>query len=320
MRSWQKVAVLCPGATVSGGPEALHQLAGALRARGADASLVYYPQRPEGYAVPVPYRHYRVALGQELPDDPSTLLVIPEVITSMAWRFPRAQKSIWWLSVDNYFKWQHRNSGPSILEPRPDILHLCQSVYALRFLAAHGAGPAVMLTDYITEGAFGQGQPAIRTPGIAYNPKKGLDTTRRLMERDGGRHCWIPLHGLEKPEMAALLRSVRVYVDFGEHPGRDRMPREAALCGAVVVTGRRGAAALQEDLPLADRFRLDETDPDFEARAMALLEGLLRSDVECQAAMAEQESYRRWIAGNKDAFLAEVDALLTIGRGMPEAA
>ena len=33
----------------------------------------------------------------------------------------------------------------------------------------------------------------------------------------------------------------QVYIDFGHHPGQDRLPREAVQCGCVVITGTRGS-------------------------------------------------------------------------------
>lgn len=303
-----KVAVLCPAGVVSGGPEALHQLAGALASRGVDAVLVHYPAGEA--AVPPDYRQYGARIGQSIEDDARTLVVINETATAAAWRFPRARKAIWWLSIDNFFKWRHLNPGPDIFVPRPDVLHLCQSEYARRFLAARGVRPLAMLTDYITEGVFSCGPASGRLACVAFNPKKGIETTRRLMARGGAAQVWLPLEGLAKRELAALLCSVRVYADFGNHPGRDRIPREAALCGAVVVTGRRGAAAEAGDIPLPDRFRLDETAPDFEAQASALIGDLLHSEAAFEAAFAEQEPYRTWIAGNKAVFMAEVEALI----------
>jgi hypothetical protein len=303
-----KIFILCPGTAISGGPEALHQLCGALRHRGADAAMVYYPGGP--HQVPEPYRQYGVAVRAIAEDSPASVIVIPEVATSLAWRFPNARKAIWWLSVDNYFKWQHINPGPSVFDPRPDLVHLCQSHYAYDFLAGRGVGPSLMLTDYLTANVFVGGSALGRLAAVAYNPKKAPETTKRLMARRGGP-IWLPLQQLSKAELAELLREVRIYVDFGPHPGRDRIPREAALCGAVVITGRRGAAGFTADMPLPDRFRLDEQQPDFEPRALHLIDELLGSDAAFLKASQQQANYRTWISGNQADFLAEVDDFIT---------
>lgn len=298
-----RVFILCPAATISGGPEALHQLCAALRAKGVDAAMVYYPAQ---CPVPEPYRHYGVAVSPGVVDVPESVVVIPEVVTSIALRFPNARKAVWWLSVDNYFKWLHRNPGPSVFEPRPDLLHLCQSQYAHDFLAGRGVGPLLMLTDYLTTDVFVPRPLSGRLPLVAYNPKKAPETTQALISRDA-RQIWMPLENLSKSALADLLGEVRLYVDFGPHPGRDRIPREAALCGAVVITGRRGAAGLAADVPLPDRFRLDERRSEFEAEATSLIAEMLHGEAAFLAAAEEQAGYRNWIGRNHQVFLAQVD-------------
>ncbi len=302
------VSVLCPAATISGGPEALHQFAGALREKGVDSAMVYYPGAPE-QAVPAPYQRYGVAVRPVAEDGADTVVIIPEVVTSLAWRFPLAKKAIWWLSIDNYFKWRHLNPGPSVLDPRAGLMHLCQSYYARDFLSRRRVAPLSMLTDFLTDDAFTLGPAAGRVPVAAYNAKRLSEPQRRLMDRVSDR-IWLPLEHMTKAELADVLREVRLYVDFGAHPGRDRMPREAALCGAVVLTGRQGAAGFAEDVPIPERFRLDETMPDFESRAAALVGELLSSDLAFQEAWSEQAAYRDWIGHNKDVFIAEVEAFI----------
>lgn len=313
MNERHKVGILCPAGSISGGPEALHQFGGALRAKGVDATMVYYPAAPGGHAVPEPYRQYCPAVSPAVRDDPDVVIIIPEVVTSLAWQFPQAQKAIWWLSVDNHFKWLHLNPGPSVLDPRPDLMHLCQSQYAYDFLSRRQAGPLLMLTDYLTDNVFSPAPAAGRLPVVAYNPKKAPETTQRLIDQSGGR-IWLPLENLDKSTLADLLRQIRIYVDFGPHPGRDRIPREAALCGAVVITGRRGAAAFAADMPLPERFRLDERIPGFDGDALTLIDGLLQEDMAFLEAASQQAPYRAWIAGNRAAFMAETDAFIAAMR------
>ena len=305
-----RVDVFCPGGSVSGGPEALHQLCGALRARGVDAAMVYYG----GVAAPVvppAYDYCGAAVRSEAGETAEMVVIVPEVATSLIWRFPAARKAIWWLSVDNYFKWRHLNPGPSVLTRRNDVLHLCQSAYAHDFLAKSSVAPAFMLTDYLTPKAFQSGPPAGRLAAIAYNPKKALPPQQHLIAASP-RHAWIGLERMDKPALADLLRAVRLYIDFGPHPGCDRLPREAALSGAVVVTGRRGAAGFEADLPLPEQFRLDDGAPGFEARALGLIDRLLADEATFLQAWGEQCAYRAWIEAAPIRFAAEVDALVEL--------
>lgn len=47
MRTIEKVLILCPLA-VTGGPEAMHQLAGTLQQKGVEAWIMYYGGRRKG--------------------------------------------------------------------------------------------------------------------------------------------------------------------------------------------------------------------------------------------------------------------------------
>jgi hypothetical protein len=201
------------------------------------------------------------------------------------------------------------NPGPSVLDARPDLIHLCQSHYAHDFLTRLHVRPLLMLTDFLTDDAFTPGPPSGRLPMVAYNPKRVSDAMRRLMKQ-AGQHIWLPLENMDKTALAEVLREVRVYVDIGHHPGRDRIPREAASCGAVVITGRQGAAGFAGDMPLPGRFRLNDHAMDTDPRGLALIEQLLTSETAFMDAWSEQAPYRDWIRHNKDAFLAEVETFI----------
>ena len=69
----------------------------------------------------------------------------------------------------------------------------------------------------------------------------------------------------------ASPRRGQVYIDFGHHPGQDRLPREAAACGCLVVTGTRGSAGFHADVPLPPALKLAHPLDDLEATADAIL-------------------------------------------------
>ena len=64
-------------------------------------------------------------------------------------------------------------------------------------------------------------------------------------------------------QVRELLEQAKVYIDFGEFPGRERLPREAILSGCVVITGKRGASANDVDIniPAEFKFSLDDSVP-----------------------------------------------------------
>lgn len=58
---------------------------------------------------------------------------------------------------------------------------------------------------------------------------------------------------------AFCMSKSKVYIDFGNHPGKDRIPREAAISGCIVITGKRGAAAFAEDVCIPETYKFDES-------------------------------------------------------------
>jgi hypothetical protein len=77
-----RILVACPGNTISGGPEVLHQLVDALRTLGHDAFISYYPFSGS-FECPAPYRNY-AAPQATFVDDPSNYVILPEVVTKFA--------------------------------------------------------------------------------------------------------------------------------------------------------------------------------------------------------------------------------------------
>ena len=69
---------------------------------------------------------------------------------------------------------------------------------------------------------------------------------------------WVPLVGMSNDQVLNYLKTSKVYIDFGNHPGKDRLPREAAICGCCIITGKKGAAAFKEDIPISETYKFDD--------------------------------------------------------------
>jgi hypothetical protein len=331
-----KLQVACPAYTVTGGPEALHQLVHVARGLGIDARIVYLSKDPDS-SRPLtadPFRIYDLKIDEQIDDSRDVVLVVPETETQLLPRFRRLRKAIWWLSVDNYhvaaanlhdsgrrrrwwksWQWWKRPMRAFDLQlPDRTVVHLAQSEYARAFLQAHGLDKVCMLTDYLRDDFLVQVRRVTvdkkpRPPRVAYNPKKGFETTQLLSQRAGGDLEFVPIQNMSPGQVIDLLCSSAVYMDFGHHPGRDRIPREAAACGCCVLTGRKGAAANPIDIPIPDDFKLDETRPDFPDHAVAALRRLAAGHAEVTLAF---EPYRAVILAQKRTFEEEVRAFMAL--------
>lgn len=316
MAAYRKVFIVCPALARTGGPEALHQLGRALLDRGQDAAMVYIADDRmwfsfgDGVAevpglpgmMPEAYAPYAVPRATAIPDAADVAVVVPEIWPWLVGKFHRAVPYLWWLSVDNGLERLRAAGGLAALGTR--CVHLCQSRYALDWLAARGRR-GVMLSDYTSPAMAARPEElAGRREARVLYPSRGRAFAARLRERVAEVE-WRELGGMAPEAVRGLFLTSRLYVDFGTHPGRDRMPREAAMLGCCVVTGRRGAAGNAVDVAIPDRYKFREswlTAP-FVARAVRRI---LR---EHEARLGDFAGYRAAIAGEREVFAREVAAV-----------
>lgn len=76
--------------------------------------------------------------------------------------------------------------------------------------------------------------------------------TKQLIKKNPS-YKFIAIQGLKPAGVKELLSSCTVYIGFGNHPGKDRMLREAALAECCVVVGSKGAAKFH-DLAVPAKF------------------------------------------------------------------
>lgn len=280
----KKIIVCCPGDVVSGGPELLHQFVACLIKNQQDASILYHPF-DKVFAVPSVYANYQVKIAKLTDVTSDSIVVIPETATAMLKTLPKAHICVWWLSVDNFFGYKGINPFREKLLSLKRIVrgkrcslhsmrkftHLSQSQYASDFLGKHNI-PSLMVTDYLNQAHLNRVDSNIpREKIIAYNPLKGFNITSALIRRFPELE-FVPIRNMTPDEVSKLLQRSMIYMDFGLHPGKDRFPREAAMAGCCIITGRRGSAANTIDVPIPSRFKIDERDFDFELRVGALID------------------------------------------------
>lgn len=92
---------------------------------------------------------------------------------------------------------------------------------------------------------------------VAFNPGKGFIFTKKIISC-GKNIKFVPLMNMTRKQVIETLRKAKVYMDFGNHPGKDRLPREAAILGCCVITGKRGSAAFDEDVPIPKNYKFED--------------------------------------------------------------
>ena len=168
---YEKIFVYCPAHTVTGGPDALHQLTFYLNLIGCDAEIVYFIRSVKNEAfIPEPYQKYVTSfrLEEDVCDDPRNAVIIPEFAVEKAKKFKKSKVFIWWLSVDNnrnrrsfFWKFFYFATLPSrivvnfdyykshfveaikktisaeaysFVDEQSNIEHMCASFYAYRYV------------------------------------------------------------------------------------------------------------------------------------------------------------------------------------------
>lgn len=292
------VYVACPALSATGGPELLHQLAHSLRINGVSAYMFYQPSMSN--PVHDAYTIYGNPYVETIEDDNKNVIIVPETkgfVDSLG-KYRSIRKIIWWLSVDNHyvrcnlanritnklsrftrvFEHYSYEERAQTLSKTLDLLrvdqianatfHFVQSEYAYEHLVEKGIDNSriLRLSDYVNDSFLSVDFEGIKTGKkdiVIYNPNKGLHYTRKII-----RSCrdidFIALQNMTRQEVVETMVSSKVYIDFGNHPGKDRMPREAALCGNCIVTGRRGSAGNSVDVQIPDQYKFEDTDKNIE--------------------------------------------------------
>lgn len=277
-KSSTKVYIVCPANVATGGPLLLHQFADKLINRGINAHMYYFETENCDMSNPVHefYKKFNIPYKNTIDDNDNNLIVLPEILPEYIFKFKKIQKVIWWLSVDNYLVTHSKKPRFSLkrflgLKPKhyfynfnkkPPHLHWSQSIYAIEFLKNKNITDVDYLSDYLDPVFLKEvSNLAIdklnKENIIAYNPKKGFEITKKLIESTP-HFKWVAIENMTPIQVKDLLYKSKVYVDFGNHPGKDRIPREAAVCGCIVITNKEGSANYFEDVSIDEKYKFDD--------------------------------------------------------------
>lgn len=324
-----KVYIVCPAKFKTGGPELCHQFVSTLISFGVDAYVLYYPLSAVPFDKNDPvhdaYKKYHAPYVFELEDETRNIFVSPEGSTSSFYDYKKIRKVLWWMSVDNYLDNVANMVKYHLNEPlaRPvpkffyfhkadaDIEHFVQSEYARQFVKLNGIRDEkiFMVEDYLNQAFLSRAANvdlSRKENFVAFNPSKGFDITAKLM-KFAPDIDWRPIKNMTAAQVQKLLAQAKVYIDFGNHPGKDRIPREAAISGCVVITGKRGSASNDIDINIPREFKFGA-----ESNVSAVVTKIREVFENFPDAHAKQADYRARILDDKNRFAREVAAAFGI--------
>ncbi|MCS3530703.1 hypothetical protein [Chryseobacterium sp. JUb7] len=270
-----KIIIFCPPNSVTGGPEALHQLADKLHHLGIRNVFMHYiPQRKN--AKPQNYNVYTTTQIETIEDKSDNILIVPESMTFLIKKYPESQKVIWWLSV-NFYKilMDHRIRRQSFFtrlfyqqkdreyyfEHFPNVFQWAQSYRSSIYIKDHGipASQIDFVCDYINPSFLKNTERIekdLTNKTIIYNPRKGIKEISQII-KSSPELTWIPIQNMNAGQIQEIMARSLLYVDFGENPGRDKMLRESVSQDCCIISGRNGSSAYYEDLMIPDEYKFN---------------------------------------------------------------
>ncbi len=293
-KAYKNIYILTPNGAETGGVEALFQLAHAINLLKGNASSVFHPNAKD--TIQETYKNYKIKRSKTIADSEENLLIVPEIWTEYLDSYKKINKAIWWLSIDNNF-------GTFADFSNSSIGHFSQSHYAYNYLKEKGCNSVFNLFDYLKDDFFGH--ISYDTPKqdiVCFNPKKGLEFTNKIMALLPDVK-FVPIENMSSNEVIKLLKSSKVYIDFGHHPGKDRIPREAVLFYNCILTSNLGAAQNDIDIPISKNYKFEEYQlPEIASKIRECLSNhnILKHDF---------DSYRKQIWNQKEEFYNQIRQL-----------
>jgi hypothetical protein len=315
------IYIACPAYNATGGTELLHQLHFHLNMLKIDSRIYYTNKlwyRP--FYTNKKFSKYKIKSTSKISDKNENILISAETNVTVLKKYVHINKILWWLSVNNYFNARdgkqvdiekHSFSNNEIIFFKSLRLNLIQSYYAENILKKHNIINNVKyLSDYINEdylccNTFIDERQDI----ILFNPNKGYEILSEVINKLP-KYKWIPIIGYENNELVKLFSSAKLYIDFGPHPGKDRIPREACILGCCVITNKEGSANFEQDVSIPEMYKFQNPLKSINELDQLILEIFENFEIKYK----DFEDYRRKIRNEKSTFLFEIHEIFSRDR------
>lgn len=335
------IYILCPKKTVTGGPEALHQLCYYLGKKNIESMIIYidWISKKEN-PVSKQYEMYNCKIGMigDIVDCNTNTIIYPEVYYHFLNAFKNVNKYVWWLSVDNYhssfdmmknagntnklkmflkyilksnyktylfFKESSKYDNTNKLVFAESTKHLTASYYANDFLKKNNIESSLFIEpiglDYLLDSNVNNVNT--REDIVLYNPLKGIEVTSLLIEKCNNIK-FVPIKNMNHDQMVDVMTRAKLYIDFGHFPGAERLPKEAVLCNCCIITGTKGASNYFGDVPIDLKFKFSSIEQLDEI--VAMINNLLNN---YENEVINFKQYKDTVLNLENNFLNQMDSI-----------
>ena len=145
---------------------------------------------------------------------------------------------------------------------------------------------------------------------VAYNPKKGFSFTRKIIKH-ASETKFVPITNMTRQKVIENLQKVKVCIDFGNYPGKDRLPGEAAILGCCIITGKRESAKYFRDVPILEEYKFE----DKEKNIPLIVEKIKNCFKNFEIHYKNFEDYRNIIKNEPEKFIKDLKNIFKTERG-----
>jgi hypothetical protein len=306
-----KYVVFLP-ASYTGGPFALLQLSDALTKIGHESQVVCYNKisgmKLKNNTISISYSdETNFGIANLKPKvchsfDRNDVIILPEVQLDLLKQFVNMGCSncvFWWLSWDNAPL--SKLTGFEAKSALKNAIHIFQSHYAQIQASKLGFhGPIVSDYTFFEESIICN--DSIKTNDICFLPRKSIGTDKIVADLQRSFSI-IRIENMSQSQVQDVLARSKYFIDFGNHPGKDRIPREAAIANCIPIVRREGAARYMEDVFLPKYLKIEL---EMMINSDLLVEHINKIELNRPEVLGSIEPYKRKIKSEKSEFISQV--------------
>lgn len=262
--SKMELLMLCPANVATGGTESIHRACNELNKQEGIHASILYRRVTDQCPQPKEYAEYEDDYLTELPKNFTGAVIFPEIWADMAIlpEYDKCVKAINWAGVDVY-KWNTRpDKRYQFL--KTNCIHLVHSDYARNYMKELGVADkdVFSFSGNLNAVFYQEHEEFERSNTVLYNPVKRTDFDWKVIEKAKEQDIkFKAIENMTREQVLDTMLHSKLYIDFGVFSGRERIPREAVMCGCCILTSDSGAAGYYKDVPIPEDYKFDNQSP-----------------------------------------------------------